>query len=80
MTLLVDPPSGWQYGFPAELQADYPAQLRAAGYPERDIQFALEHSRFIGTQEELHGWYEQAGFEGSETTTQTEPRSKGLED
>lgn len=53
MTLLVDPPSGWKYGFPAPLEEDYEAQLRKAGYPEKDIPLALRHSRYIGTQEEL---------------------------
>lgn len=53
MTLLVDPPSGWAYGFPAPLQEDYVAQLRKAGYPEKDIPLALKHSRYIGTKEEL---------------------------
>jgi len=53
MTLLVDPPNGWMYGFPAPLEDDYEAQLRKAGYPEKDISLALEYSRYIGTQEEL---------------------------
>lgn len=53
MTLLVDPPSGWMYGFPAPLEDDYEAQLRKAGYPERDIPMALQHSRYIGPREEL---------------------------
>lgn len=54
MTLIVDPPEGWRYGFPAPLQDDYVAQLRNAGYPEKDIPLALRHSRFIGTREELN--------------------------
>jgi len=53
MALLVDPPSGWAYGFPAPLQDDYVGQLRKAGYPEEGIPFALRYSRYIGTQEEL---------------------------
>ncbi len=53
MTLLVDPPSGWMYGFPAPLEEDYEAQLRKAGYPEKDIPLALRHSRYMGTHEEL---------------------------
>lgn len=43
----VDPPSGWMYGFPAKLEDNYPAQLRKAGYPERDIELAMKHSRII---------------------------------
>lgn len=53
MTLLVDPPSGWMYGFPAPLQEDYEQQLRDAGYPEKDIPLALKHSRYLGSKEEL---------------------------
>lgn len=53
MTLLVDPPSGWMYGFPAPLQEDYEQQLRDAGYPEWDIPLALKHSRYIGLKEDL---------------------------
>jgi hypothetical protein len=52
--LLVDPPQGWMYGFPAPLQDDYEKQLREAGYPERDIPIALKHSRYIGSREALN--------------------------
>lgn len=43
-----DPPSGWKYGFPVEVQenTNYEALLREHGYPEQDIQWALENSRF----------------------------------
>lgn len=44
--LMVDPPSGWMYGFPALLQEDYVQQLKDAGYPEKDIELALKHSRY----------------------------------
>lgn len=53
MTLIVDPPKGWMYGFPAPLQDDYEQQLRDAGYPEKDIPLALKRSRYLGTPEEL---------------------------
>lgn len=54
MTLIVDPPSGWMYGFPAPLEEDYEQQLRNAGYPEKDIPMALKHSRYLAdTREEL---------------------------
>jgi len=54
MTVIVDPPSGWMYGFPAPLKEDYVQQLRDAGYPEHDIPLALKHSRYMAnTQEEL---------------------------
>lgn len=48
---MVDPPSGWRYGFPAPLQEDYEQQLRNAGYPEKDIEFALSYSRYWETAE-----------------------------
>lgn len=52
--ILVDPPSGWMYGFPAPLQEDYEQQLKDAGYPEKDISLALKHSRYMAdTKEEL---------------------------
>jgi hypothetical protein len=53
LTLIVDPPKGWAYGFPAPLEEDYEAQLRKAGYPEKDIPLALKHSRYIGSREEI---------------------------
>lgn len=53
MAIIVDPPNGWMYGFPAPLEDDYENQLRKAGYPERDIPLALKHSRYLGSQEEL---------------------------
>jgi hypothetical protein len=43
---IVDPPEGWRYGFPARLEDDYAGQLRRAGYPEKNITMALNHSRF----------------------------------
>lgn len=56
MTLIVDPPRGWAYGFPAPLEEDYEEQLRKAGYPEKDIPLAMKYSRYIGTKEELEQW------------------------
>ena len=50
--ILVDPPSGWKYGFPAPLQDDYEQQLRDAGYPEEAIPLALKYSRYISYNEE----------------------------
>jgi len=49
----VDPPSGWQYGFPAAYDETKNGSLeeffRSKGYPEKDIKFALQHTR---------SWYE----------------------
>ena len=50
---LVDPPSGWRYGFPAPLQENYEKQLREAGYPEMDIHHALGYSRYWETDEDV---------------------------
>ena len=44
--LIVDPPSGWRHGFPAPLQADYKQQLITAGYPKKDLGFAIKYSRY----------------------------------
>lgn len=48
---MVDPPSGWKYGFPAPLKEDYKQQLLDAGYPEKDIELALTYSRYWETAE-----------------------------
>ena len=44
---IVDPPSGWRYGFPKELPEgkSYLELLREANYPEEDIDLALEYTR-----------------------------------
>ena len=45
--LIVDPPSGWRYGFPCELPEgkDYVELLREHNYPEKDIELALKYTR-----------------------------------
>lgn len=44
---IIDPPSGWLYGFPKELPEgkDYRELLLESGYPENDIEFAMTYSR-----------------------------------
>jgi hypothetical protein len=44
---IIDPPSGWAYGFPKELPEgkSYEELLRESGYPEQDIELALSYSR-----------------------------------
>ena len=44
---MIDPPSGWKYGFPCELKEgqSYEDLLREHGYPEEDIEFAMKYSR-----------------------------------
>lgn len=44
--LIVDPPEGWRYGFPAPLQEDYEQQLIDAGYPVQNIELAIKYSRY----------------------------------
>ena len=58
---MFDPPSGWMYGFPVKLKTvsdfvdwekEIPSKeklaelLKEHGYPEKDIPFALKHSRY----------------------------------
>jgi hypothetical protein len=48
--LFVDPPSGWQYGFPlpydSEKDGDLGQFLVDKGYPAKDVDFALKYCRF----------------------------------
>lgn len=57
--LMVDPPSGWMYGFPAlwdkEKQPELKEFLKEKGYPEKDIDFALNHIRMWFPQEKQDG-------------------------
>ena len=54
--LMVDPPSGWQYGFPTvwdkEKQPELREFLKEKGYPEKDLDFALNHIRMWFPEEE----------------------------
>jgi len=47
----IDPPSGWEYGFPKALPDTYPhidlvEWLLQQGYPEDLIPFAMKYSRY----------------------------------
>ena len=47
--MMVDPPGGWQYGYPKEYPGNetrYRQQLRESKYPEDQIDFAAQHSRY----------------------------------
>ena len=52
--ILIDPPSGWQYGFPAryikEEHGTMEDFLRFKKYPEKDIAFAMQYMRHIGEE------------------------------
>lgn len=46
---IVDPPSGWKYGFPKELPADvedFVQWLIDNGYPEEDAEFGAKYCRW----------------------------------
>lgn len=49
MVYMIDPPSGWRYGFPLawdeQRDGDMRGFLLANGYPERDVDFALKYIR-----------------------------------
>ena len=53
--MVIDPPSGWKYGFPKHLPdgKDYEELLRESGYLEKDIDYAIKHSRM---------WFTHVGF------------------
>lgn len=57
---LIDPPDGWRYGFPKRLpnhittQSSLREWLEKEGYPSNDLDFAMEHSRYIQYVDEPH--------------------------
>ena len=51
VVVMVDPPEGWRYGFPAILEDDYEDQLKRAGYPVGEIETALKYSRYWEVEE-----------------------------
>lgn len=57
--LMIDPPSGWQYGFPKPVHEEFHTLgkdfdlgrwLIAEGYPEKDVELALKYSRYWETE------------------------------
>jgi hypothetical protein len=55
--LMIDPPSGWQYGFPKPVPSGYIKNetlmriwLAGEGYPAKDVDLALKHSRYWETE------------------------------
>ena len=58
MTLLIDPPSGWKYGFPKPYNNPGAVPLEewllANGYPQHEIDnHGAKYCRFIGDHDEL---------------------------
>ena len=54
--IMIDPPSGWKYGFPCELKEGKNIEelLREHKYPENDIEFAMQYIRtWTETEEQL---------------------------
>lgn len=56
---LIDPPSGWLYGFPKRVPDEYLKSqtlmkmwFMSQGYPSKDIELALKHSRYWTVEEE----------------------------
>jgi hypothetical protein len=58
---MVDPPSGWKYGFPKKLDEDelkemtFEQWLVKNGYPEEDAEFAAKYSRWWKYSEDEDG-------------------------
>ena len=54
-TQMIDPPSGWKYGFPKpydkKKDGDLKDFFKKNGYPEKDINFALENCRMWNVEE-----------------------------
>lgn len=49
MAKIVDPPSGWRYGFPKEIPEDVKdikSWFIENGYPEDKVDLALKYSRY----------------------------------
>ncbi len=49
MATMVDPPSGWKYGFPKEIPddvEDFRQWLIDNGYPESEVDFGMKHCRY----------------------------------
>ena len=56
MTVMIDPPLGWKYGFPLEYtkedSVDIKDWLVANGYPKKDVDFAAQYLRFYEVKED----------------------------
>ena len=49
MTMMIDPPEGWRYGFPRLYNGAKDGTMRefllSHGYPRKRVDFALQHMR-----------------------------------
>lgn len=52
--VLIDPPSGWRFGFPKRLPDDWRTEdfnlrrwLVVNGYPEKEVDFGIKYCRYI---------------------------------
>jgi hypothetical protein len=57
-TIIIDPPSGWKYGFPKPVSQEVLGNqekltnwLIAQGYPKQDIPLAVRYSRYWKVEE-----------------------------
>lgn len=54
--MMIDPPSGWKYGFPALYDESKHGSIKefliSKGYPLKDIEFALSYIRCWGFESE----------------------------
>lgn len=64
--LMMDPPSGWMYGFPKPVpvsvigcEQSLTDWLMINGYPHDSIELALKHSRYWDCEDELLDGLEQ---------------------
>ena len=69
--ILIDPPSGWMYGFPKIIKLgatpDEKKKLMLdSGYPEKDLEFALRHMRTLYLKDE--DFYEENVQNGTDDT------------
>jgi hypothetical protein len=57
MTLIIDPPGGWRYGFPRPLTKEKDELLEdwliSAGYPAEDAEWAVGHCRYWNEKDEV---------------------------
>lgn len=60
LTITIDPPSGWKYGFPMSVLVSVARNpsllsiwLLAQGYPGELLELAMKHSRYIGSEDAM---------------------------